>query len=101
MFERLLNSNSTTSLKQPPASDEEKLGPVSHDPQLTPSTSGYQLALQPAMTKEQVDKLDKLKNYIESIMLPESDDYYKSERGFVTEATVKRYMRARKWDYEV
>jgi hypothetical protein len=54
----------------------------------------------PALTEEQQAKVVKLREYIESIMLPESHEYYKSERGFVTDATIKRYMRARKWDFE-
>jgi hypothetical protein len=99
MFERLLGG-SQTSLQQPAPADEEKFGPVSHEPQLTPLSS-FNPATHPALTGEQEASVAKLKAYIESIMLPESDEYYKSERGFVTDSTVKRYMRARKWDYEV
>ncbi|KAI9487555.1 MAG: CRAL-TRIO domain-containing protein [Benjaminiella poitrasii] len=98
VFNRL-KSNSNASLKPPAAASTEKYGPVVHEPKLVP-TAKFTPAAQPALTEEQKDKVVKLKQYIESIMLPETDKYYPNERGFVTEATVKRYMRARKWDYE-
>ncbi|KAI8979179.1 CRAL-TRIO domain-containing protein [Mycotypha africana] len=77
----------------------EKLGPVFHDPKLTPPPN-YTPPTQQPLTAEQEEKVNKLKSYIESIMLPETHEYYPNERGFVTEATIKRYMRARKWDFE-
>ncbi|ORX63165.1 CRAL/TRIO domain-containing protein [Hesseltinella vesiculosa] len=33
-------------------------------------------------------------------MLPLDHEYYENEKRFLTDATLKRYMRARKWDYE-
>lgn len=99
MFNRL-KSNSTASLKQPSPAPVEEFGPVSHEPKLMPP-SNFTPVQHPALTEEQQAKVVKLREYIESIMLPESHEYYKSERGFVTDATIKRYMRARKWDFEV
>lgn len=99
VFNRL-KSNSNASLKPPSASPSEEFGPVSHEPKLTPPAH-FTPATHPPLDDEQKSKVAKLLQYIESIMLPETDKYYPSERGFVTENTVKRYMRARKWDYEV
>ncbi|KAI8078776.1 CRAL-TRIO domain-containing protein [Halteromyces radiatus] len=48
----------------------------------------------------QQQKLTQLREYINTILLPETDDYYPNEKGFLTDATLHRYMRARKWDYE-
>ncbi|KAG1343435.1 hypothetical protein G6F62_004790 [Rhizopus arrhizus] len=38
--------------------------------------------------------------HAESIMLPKEDEYYPNERAFLSEATIHRYLRARKWDLE-
>ncbi|GAA5813432.1 hypothetical protein MFLAVUS_006910 [Mucor flavus] len=97
VFNRL-KSNSNASLKPRAPSPTEEFGPVTHEPKLTPGTFSP-IAVAP-LNEEQEAKVVKLKEYIESIMLPESDAYYPSERGFITDSTVKRYMRARKWDYE-
>lgn len=75
-------------------------GPVTHEPILTPPAD-YSPSLPPALDESQQQKLEQLRQYIESIMLPKDHEYYPSERGFVTDGTLKRYMRARKWDYEV
>lgn len=99
VFNRL-KSNSNASLKLPETGLVEKFGPVIHEPKLTP-TNEYTPVQQASLTSEQKDKLEKLRNYIESIMLPKDHEYYPNEKGFITEATLKRYMRARKWDYEV
>lgn len=99
VFNRL-KSNSNASLKPPVAPLTEEFGPVSHEPKLTPPAN-FNPAIHPPLDDEQKAKVAKLLQYIESIMLPETDKYYPSERGFITENTVKRYMRARKWDYEV
>jgi hypothetical protein len=98
VFNRL-KSNSNASQK-PPSPVSFEGAPVVHDPILTPPTP-FKPATNAPLTEDQTAKLAKLKEYIESIMLPETDKYYPSERGFITEATLKRYMRARKWDYEV
>ncbi|CAO3651149.1 unnamed protein product [Mucor fragilis] len=98
VFNRL-KSNSNASLKPPSPSPTEEFGPVSHEPKLTPPAH-FNPATHPPLDDDQKAKVVKLLQYIESIMLPETDKYYPSERGFVTENTVKRYMRARKWDYE-
>jgi hypothetical protein len=67
---------------------------------LTPPAHFSPVANAP-LDDEQKEKVAQLKKHAESIMLPESDEYFKSERGFITDNTIKRYMRARKWDYEV
>lgn len=99
VFNRL-KSNSNASQKLPVALPTEEYGPVSHEPKLTPPAQFTPFG-HPPLDDDQKAKVVKLKEYIESIMLPETDEYYASERGFITDNTVKRYMRARKWDYEV
>lgn len=54
-----------------------------------------------SLDADQEAKVARLREYIQSIMLPETHEYYPNEKGFVTDNTIKRYMRARKWDYEV
>ncbi|CAO3696815.1 unnamed protein product [Rhizopus stolonifer] len=97
LFNRL-KSNSTVGAKLPTTGLVEEYGPVVHEPKM--KTKEYAPFEHPVLTEEQEAGLTKLKEYIESIMLPESDEYYPNERGFLTEATMKRYMRARKWNYE-
>jgi hypothetical protein len=100
MFNRL-KSNSNASQK-PPTDNAltEEHGPAVHEPKMTPPAD-YTPTSHPPLDDEQKAKATKLKEYIESIMLPETHEYYLSERGFITDSTIKRYMRARKWDYEV
>lgn len=99
VFNRL-KSNSNASVKPPVALPTEEYGPVTHIPKLTPP-SQFSVVSHPPLDEEQTSKVAQLKKHAESIMLPETDEYYASERGFITDNTVKRYMRARKWDYEV
>ncbi|KAI8985816.1 CRAL-TRIO domain-containing protein [Pilobolus umbonatus] len=98
MFDKL-KSTSTTSLKFPTAAPIDRYGPIMHEPILTPPNA-YHPVEHPPLSNEQKKKVDRLKSDIESTMLPTTDPYYPSERGFITENTVKRYLRARKWDYE-
>lgn len=91
------NSAASVNNSEPKVVDN---GPVTHEPILTPPAD-YSPSLPPALDESQQQKLEQLRQYIESIMLPKDHEYYPSERGFVTDGTLKRYMRARKWDYEV
>ncbi|KAI8337695.1 CRAL-TRIO domain-containing protein [Chlamydoabsidia padenii] len=76
----------------------EKEQPSTHEPIMTPPKD-YQVTTTP-VTDDQQEKLDKLQAYMDSILLPITDEYYESEKRFLTTGTLKRYMRARKWDYE-
>ncbi|KAI9310790.1 CRAL-TRIO domain-containing protein [Dichotomocladium elegans] len=60
----------------------------------------YKPLVHPPLNDEQQNKLDRLREHTKSFMLPPDHEYYPNEKGFLTEATLKRYMRARKWDYE-
>ncbi|KAG0172852.1 hypothetical protein DFQ28_009816 [Apophysomyces sp. BC1034] len=91
-----LKSNSNASAKSPTFVDKEL---VTQEPILTPP-AGYSPVVHPALDVSQQGKVDDLYKYMQSIMLPESHEYHASEKGFLTEATMKRYMRARKWDFE-
>ncbi|KAI9490779.1 CRAL-TRIO domain-containing protein [Zychaea mexicana] len=92
------NSNKTNGTQSKASSISESV-PVTHEPLLSPPAD-YSPSLQPALDESQQDKLEKLRTYIQSIMLPEDHEYYASEKGFVTDGTLKRYLRARKWEYE-
>ncbi|CAO3607247.1 unnamed protein product [Cunninghamella echinulata] len=50
------------------------------------------------LDEEQQQKLAQLREDISKIMLSETDDYYENEKRFLTDATLHRYLRARKWD---
>ncbi|CAO3590737.1 unnamed protein product [Absidia cylindrospora] len=69
------------------------------DPILTVQKD-YQPPTAPVLDDSQQQKLAQLREYINTIILPETDDYYPNEKGFLTDATLHRYMRARKWDIE-
>ncbi|KAI8148287.1 CRAL-TRIO domain-containing protein [Fennellomyces sp. T-0311] len=84
---------------QSKASSIAETGPVNHEPIMTPPTD-YSPVQAPPLDESQQAKLEKLRTYINSIMLPEEHEYHASEKGFVTDGTLKRYLRARKWDYE-
>ncbi|KAI9310172.1 CRAL-TRIO domain-containing protein [Dichotomocladium elegans] len=97
VFRLKSNANSTTSV----ASEQKVVdnGPVTNIPILTPQAD-YTPIPPPALDESQQKVYDRLKEYIHSIILPESHEYYASEKGFVTEGTLKRYLRARKYNYE-
>ena len=99
---RLKSSSNSTATKgsESKASSISEGLPVTHEPILTPPTD-YSPVLPAALDEAQQATFEKLKTYIHSIMLPEDHEYYPSEKGFVTDVTLKRYLRARKWDYEV
>lgn len=96
---RFKSSSKDNSSAQSKASSDADQEPVIHDPILTPP-SDYKPQPPPPLDEPQQQLVNKLREYAQSIMLPEDHEYYASEKGFLTEATFKRYMRARKWDYE-
>lgn len=75
-------------------------GPFSHEPLLEQPTE-YDPVLNAPLDEEQQTKIKDLMAYMDTIMLNKEDPYYPNERGFITEGTAHRYMRARKWDFEV
>lgn len=95
-FKSSSKDNSGAQSKASSVADQE---PVTHEPVLTPPTD-YKPNPPPPLDESQQQLVNKLREYAQSIMLPEDHEYYASEKGFLTEATFKRYMRARKWDYE-
>ncbi|CAG8692722.1 8968_t:CDS:2 [Ambispora leptoticha] len=65
-------------------------------PNLTPPK--YYSPILPAPLNEKQKAIFKeLETYVESILLPKDDAYYPYERAWVTEACLKRYLRASKW----
>lgn len=75
-------------------------GPITHEPILT-QPAQYEPVMNPALDDEQKKKIVDLLAYMDTIILPKDDPYYPNERGFLSEGTAHRYMRARKWDFEV
>jgi hypothetical protein len=52
----------------------------------------------PELTEEQKEKFSELKEYVDSILLPKEDDRYQIEKQWVSDACLKRYLRATKWN---
>ena len=96
---RFKSSSKDNSGEQSKASSISDQEPVTHEPALTPPTD-YKPNTPSHLDESQQVFVIKLREYAESIMLPEDHEYYASEKGFLTEGTFQRYMRARKWDYE-
>ncbi|CAO3591868.1 unnamed protein product [Absidia cylindrospora] len=100
MFRFKPNTNSATDNKQSCPDIFEKITlPVTSQPILSPPKN-LQLLNTFIITSDQQQKLNKLQEYIETILLPSSHEYHENEKRFLTIGTLKRYMRARKWDYE-
>ncbi|CEJ04118.1 hypothetical protein RMCBS344292_18086 [Rhizopus microsporus] len=91
--------SSAASTKSSVTATTVDLGPMTQEPILTPPTD-YQPVLNDPLDEEQKKKVHALMEYVESIMLPKEHEYFPNEKGFLTEATANRYLRARKWDLE-
>ncbi|CAO3650446.1 unnamed protein product [Cunninghamella blakesleeana] len=96
VFRSKTNSNTTLNSSTNPTSEKEN---ITNDPIFT-VPSDYQPPSLTPLDATQENKLEQLRKYMDSILLEETHDYYENEKRFLTEGTLKRYMRARKWDYE-
>lgn len=56
------------------------------------------LPVPPEVTAEQEEKFSKLKEYVDSILLSKEDDRYQEEKNWVSDACLKRNLRAAKWN---
>ncbi|GAA5803133.1 CRAL-TRIO domain-containing protein [Helicostylum pulchrum] len=74
-------------------------GPITNEPILT-APKDYEPAMNAPLTEEQTQKIKDLLAYMDTIILSKEDAYYPNERGFLSDATAHRYMRARKWNFE-
>ncbi|CAG8434799.1 11757_t:CDS:2 [Ambispora gerdemannii] len=79
-----------------PTKLEESSMTTTNTPTLTPPEN-YTPILPAPLNDKQKAILTELETYVESILLPEDDAYYSHERAWVTEACLKRYLRASKW----
>ncbi|KAI9277789.1 CRAL-TRIO domain-containing protein [Sporodiniella umbellata] len=75
------------------------LGPITQEPILTPPDT-FIPVLNPPLDEEQQKKAQLLMEFAESIILPSENEYHPNERAFLSEGTMHRYLRARKWDLE-
>jgi hypothetical protein len=79
------------------ANDEKKVTdnesePTTGIPQFSPPAN-YSPLSYTSLDETQSDKLASLKEYINSIALPESDPYHQKEKSFLSELTFQRYLR--------
>jgi hypothetical protein len=91
MFNRL------RSLSKPPSPVDD--GPSTSEPIFEPPTN--LLTPVASLDDSQQEKLASLREYVNGVMLPKDDEYYENEKGFLTDRTLSRYLRARKWDVPV
>ncbi|KAI7861616.1 CRAL-TRIO domain-containing protein [Spinellus fusiger] len=75
------------------------LGPVVQIP-IAQCPEGYTAIENAALDATQQATHDALRAHVDTIMVASDHDYYESEKGFLTSATLNRYLRARKWDLE-
>ncbi|CAM0134891.1 unnamed protein product [Umbelopsis sp. WA50703] len=73
--------------------------PTTSIPLFTPPKD-YSPLMYPSMDEAQSSKFAALKEYINSVALPESDPYHSKEQKFLSDITFNRYLRARKFDLE-
>ncbi|CAG8467105.1 8688_t:CDS:2 [Gigaspora margarita] len=53
--------------------------------------------LPPELSVEQKEIFNEFSKYVDTILLPEDDPLHQTERSWVTDACLKRYLRASKW----
>ncbi|PKC17120.1 CRAL/TRIO domain-containing protein [Rhizophagus irregularis] len=56
------------------------------------------LPVPPELTAEQEEKFSKVREYVDSILLPKEDDRYQEEKNWASDACLKRNLRAAKWN---
>lgn len=79
--------------------DDIKLEAETCVPVLEPSPD-FQPLRHPPLNESQQQKLEALRAHIAPQLLPDTDEYHKREKAFLTDSTLQRYLRARKWDLE-
>jgi hypothetical protein len=99
MFNRF-RATSSAAASTKSATPSIDYGPITQEPILTPPKD-YEPILNAPLDDEQKQKVQDLMAWMDTIILSKEDPYYPNERGFLSEATANRYMRARKWDFEV
>ncbi|KAI8997502.1 CRAL-TRIO domain-containing protein [Pilobolus umbonatus] len=92
-------SSSKTSLSIKSIKEVVDYGPITNTPIFTPPKD-YEPIFPPPINHEQQEKVKQLMVYADTIILKKDDPYYPNERGFLSEGTANRYLRARKWDLE-
>lgn len=91
MFNRLRSAS------KPPSPVDD--GPTSSIPILDPP--GNIPTPVSSLDDTQQEKVSRLRKHFDEYMLPETDEYYENEKGFLSDNTLRRYLRARKWDEQV
>ncbi|BEI83712.1 hypothetical protein CcaverHIS002_0403160 [Cutaneotrichosporon cavernicola] len=79
---------------------DKDVGPVTKDVYLTPR-EGITVTKKWTYDEEQLQKIEQLKEYTATLLLPESDPYHVWEKRFLDDVgTHARFMRAAKWHLE-
>ncbi|SAL99392.1 hypothetical protein [Absidia glauca] len=101
MFRFKANANNKTmDTKSKGATTENKSDePTTSQPIFAPPHH-YQPVSAAALSDDQQEKLDRLQEHMNTMLLPPTHEYFDNEKRFLTAGTLNRYMRARKWDYE-
>ncbi|KAI9494364.1 CRAL-TRIO domain-containing protein [Zychaea mexicana] len=73
---------------------------VTHEPKLGPPHHYSPASVHPPLDGSQWSMLAALRCHINGIMLPTDHPYYPNEKAFLTDATLRRHLHARKWDFE-
>ncbi|CAG8677476.1 16405_t:CDS:2 [Funneliformis caledonium] len=61
-------------------------------------TCSYNITSPPELIAEQKEIFSLFKEYVDSILIPKEDVRYQIERDWTTDACLKRYLRAAKWN---
>ena len=97
---RLRSGSSAATSTKSTAAPSVDYGPITHEPIFT-APAQYEPILNPPLDDEQKQKVKDLMAFMDTVILSKEDPYYPHERGFLSEGTANRYMRARRWDFEV
>lgn len=97
---RFRSASSAAASTKSTATPSVDYGPITHEPIHTPPKE-YEPVLNPPLNEEQEQQVKELMAWMDTVILSKEDPYYQRERGFLSEATAKRYLVARKWNYEV
>jgi hypothetical protein len=92
-----VSENPQTAFDPKTGTQEQKAISETKIPLLSLPTN-YDPILRPPLTLNEREKLHQLSEYVDTILLPQTDENYAHERAWASEACFKRYLRAAKWN---